>query len=208
MPRITSIKKQKKENRANVYIDNNLSFAIDLDNLLILKLKADQELTDKQIKQIIKKSEFQKNLDKLTKFIMIRPRSEKEVRGYLHRKKVPEAIWKDLLQRLAKYDLINDEEFARWWIDSRQEFSPKPIRILINELKTKGINKEIIDKVLSQTNINEEKIAKNLLLKREPHWRSISKDKLSQKMLEYLIRKGFSFEIAKSAIKDYNTQRR
>lgn len=205
MPQITSIKQQKNKNRINVYLDNKFGFGIDLDNFVILNLKVNQELNETEIKKIIKTSEFQKTLDKLLRFVMIRPRSEKEIRGYLSRKKVSFLIWKDLFSTLKNYDLLDDEKFAKWWVDSRQEFSPKPIKVLFGELKLKGIKKEIVEKVLEQTGINEEKIAGNLLEKRRLHWKNIPKNKLSQKMLEYLVRKGFDFKIAKTVIKEYNT---
>jgi regulatory protein len=202
---ITQIKEQKKKNRINVYLDNKFGFGIDIDNFVILGLKINQELSEDEIEQIVKKSEFQKTLDKLIRFTMTRPKSEKEVKDYLTRKKIPEVIWKDLFSKLKNYELIDDEKFAKWWVEVRQEFSPKSERILKYELKRKGIKNEIIEKILEDTVIDEKKIAKNLLDKRKNHWQNVDKKKKSQKMLEYLVRKGFDFEIAKKVVNSYNT---
>lgn len=204
MPQITSTKQQKKKDRVNVYLDGKFGFGIDLDNFVILNLKIGQELTKSEIDKILKKAEFQKTLEKLLNFATVRPRSEKEIKNWLYRKKVSESLHSKLLSRLIHFNLLDDEKFAEWWLENRKNFSPKPKRMLKEELKLKGIDKNIVDKILVETNINEEKIARNLLEKRKLHWENIEKAKRNQKMLEYLVRKGFAFEIAKLALKDYN----
>ena len=64
MPVITGIKQQKNKNRVNVYLDDEFGFGIDLDNFVLLHLKVDQELTDAEVEEIVKKAEFQKTWDK------------------------------------------------------------------------------------------------------------------------------------------------
>ena len=201
---ITSIKQQKKKDRVNVYLDGKFGFGIDLDNFVVLNLRVDQELSESEIEKIIKKADFQKVLEKLLNFIMFRPRSEKEVRDWLYRKKVAETVHKDLFIKVKQLDLLDDMKFAKWWIETRQLFRPKPKRILEIELRRKGISKEIVREVIDETEVPEGKIALDQLLKRSAYWKRVEKEKLKQKMIEYLVRKGFGFEIAKNAIKDYN----
>ncbi|HSX49275.1 MAG TPA: RecX family transcriptional regulator [Candidatus Saccharimonadales bacterium] len=201
---ITSIKQQKKKDRINVYLDGKFGFGIDLDNFVLLNLRVGQELSENEVKKVIGKADFQKVLEKLLNFIMFRSRSEKEVSDWLYRKKVPETMHKDLFIKVKQLGLLDDIKFAKWWIESRQLYRPKPKRILEMELRKKGINKEIISEVLNETEVDEGKIAIDLLQKRNIYWKRVEKDKLKQKMIEYLVRKGFGFEIAKNAIKDYN----
>lgn len=204
MPIITSIKSQKNKNRVNIYLDNKFGFGIDLDNFVLLKLKIGQELTDNEITKIIKKSEFQKILEKLYKFATLRPRSVKEITDYLSRKKVSKVIWSDLFSPLKNYHLVDDTAFARWWVDQRQTYSPKSLRVLIQELRLKGISKEIIQDTLQDSQIDEKDIALSHLQKRRLHWQALPEEKRPQKMLEYLIRQGFTFEVAGKAVKAYN----
>lgn len=204
MAAITSIKQQKKKDRVNVYLDGKFGFGIDLDNFVILNLRIGQELSETEVEKIIGKADFQKTLEKLLNFMMIRSRSEKEVRDWLYRKKVAETMHKDLFIKVKNLDLLDDTKFAKWWVETRQLFRPKPKRILEMELRKKGISKEIIAEVLSETQVDEGKIASNLLQKRSVYWKRVEKGKLKQKMTEYLVRKGFGFEIAKNAVKDYN----
>ncbi len=204
MPVITSIKQQKKKNRVNVYLDGKFGFGIDLDNFVLLKLRLEQELSEEEIEKIVKKAEFQKTLDKLLRFAMARPRSEKEINTWLWRKKVPEVIQKDLFAKLKHFELVDDTKFAKWWIEARQSFSPKAKKILRYELRSKGIKKEIIDETLSEIEVDEGKIASELLRAKETKWKNVEKTKVKQKMVEYLVRKGFDSEIAKQAIREYN----
>jgi regulatory protein len=201
---ITSIKQQKDKNRVSVYLDNKFGFGIDLDNFVLLNLKINQELNERQIEEIIKKAEFQKTLDKLLKWVMGRPHSEKEIYDYLRHRKVPNVIHKELFSRLKYFNLLDDEEFARRFVEDRQRFRPRSKRNLDHELKNKGISKEIIDKVLNEIEIDEGKIALDLLKSRRSHWGRVDSDKLKQKMLAYLVSKGFGFEVAKRAAGAYN----
>lgn len=206
MATITSIKQQKKKDRVNVYLDDKFGFGIDLDNFVLLGLRVGQELDEKQIEEIVKKSEFQKTLEKILRFGMVRPRSEKEFRDWLFRKKISEVMYSDLFSKLKNFELMDDEKFARWWIETRQEFNPKSKRVLEFELTKKGIEKEIIRKVLNQNVIDEAKIAINLLKKKKIHWDNLLSEKKKLKMVEYLVRNGFNFEIAKNVARDYNTK--
>lgn len=201
MPTITAIKPQTNGKRVNIYLDGEFGFGIDLENYVVLGLKVNQEFTSEEVEKIIKKAGFQKSLDKLLRFATVRPRSEKEVKDYLKRKEIHESLHKELFNRLNRLELINDEKFARWWVDQRQSFKPKSKRILVGELRTKGIHKEIIEQTLSETNINEEKIAERELERKLYKWERLSANEAKRKKSDYLLRKGFSWDIVEKVVK-------
>lgn len=187
MATITDIKPQRNSKRVNVYLDNQFGFGLDLENYVKLGLKAGQEFSQEKIEEIIKKAEFQKVLDKLLRFASLRPRSEKEIRDYLKRKEVHESLFDELFNRLKCLELVNDEAFAKWWIDQRLQFKSKSKRELEYELRGKGIDKEIITEVLAESGVDDVKAAKKLLEKR------IFRDR--KQKIAYLARKGFSWEV-------------
>ena len=200
MPKISAISPQKNGKRVNIYLDGKFGFGIDLENYVTLGLKVENELTDEKVKEILKKAEFQKTLEKILKFATLRPRSEREVRGWLKRKKVHESLHKDLFDRLNHLDLVDDRKFTEWWVGQRLEFSPRAKRIIDYELRAKGIKKEVIDEVLSEVKVDEEGVAKTLLEKKSYRWKKIPKLERKKKMTEFLARKGFSWEIIVRAI--------
>lgn len=150
MPIITSIKPQKNlpvragGKRVNVYLDGKFGFGVDLENLVKLGLKVEKVLSDDEVKSIIQKSDFQKISDKLINFTTLRPRSEKEIELWLLRKKVGKNYHKDLWNKLKHLELVDDQKFAKWWIDQRLEFRFKSKRELEQELRVKGIKEKLL----------------------------------------------------------------
>jgi len=202
MPIITKIKSQKNKKRVNIYLDDKFGFGLDLKNFMTLGLKVEQELSDIEITEILKKAEFQKTLDKLLRFATLRPRSEKEINDWLRKHKVHESLYQGLFNRLKRLELQDDEKFAKWWIEQRVQFKYKSKKELIYELRGKGIDKNIMEDVLSEVDIDEERIAKELLEKKKYRWKKLPKIEARKKMGEFLGRKGFAWGLIKSAIDD------
>ena len=194
MPVITQVKPQRNGKRVNVYLDGKFGFGIDLENFVTLNLKVEQELNQKEVEGIVNKAEFQKTLDKLLRFATLRLRSEKEIKDYFKRKKVHQSIWEELFNRLKRLELVDDAKFAKWWIEQRQAFRPKSLRILRQELGIKGIDKDIINEVLGSVKVDEGKIARELLAKKAYKWKSLPARNARQKMSQYLAGKGFEWE--------------
>lgn len=199
---ITSIELQKSKKRVNIFINGKFEFGLDLDNFLKFNLKVNQELTDEQINIIKDKSERAKVFNKVLNYATIRPRSEKEIKDYLKRKKINELIHLYIIKKLTKLKLLDDLEFAKWWVEQRQEFSPKAKRILNYELRIKGISNEIISNTLEDIEIDELKIAKDLIENKSYKWERYDENERKQKISQYLASKGFNWEIIKSVITD------
>ncbi len=200
MPEVTLLKPQKNGKRVNVYLDGVFGFGIDLDNLVLSHIKIGTVLSNEEVEKIVRKAEFQKSLDKLLKFAMLRPRSEKEIDDYLKRKKVHESMWEDLSEKLQHFELLDDAKFAKWWVDQRLAFKKISAKVLKLELFKKGIKKEIVNDVLNETPINEEKMAKDLLEKRSYRWEGLEPRVAKQKKFQYLAGKGFDFEVVKKIL--------
>ena len=201
MPTVTSIKPQRNKRRVNIYLDNKFGFGLDLENFVKLGLKVEQELSEEKVAEIVKKGEFQKTLDKLLKFATLRPRSEKEIKDWFKRKKVHESLHKELFNRLKRLELLDDAQFARWWVGQRSQFKPRGKRALESELRIKRIKKEVIAAVLSEFKIDEVKIAKTLLAKKAHKWQHLPSRDGRQKMAQFLARKGFNWEIIEKVLK-------
>lgn len=203
MARITSIKQQKDKGRVNIYLDGKFGFGLDLENFVKLKLRIEQELSPEQIAGVVKKSEHQKILNRLLNFATLRPRSVEEVKSWLRRKKVPEDMQPDLFSTLTRLDLIDDEKFAKWWVEQRATFRPKGKKALRFELLKKGIDRRVIDEVLNQSGLDEGNIALHLLERKRNKWERMEEEVVRQKMYEYLARQGFDLETVKKVVKRF-----
>jgi regulatory protein len=200
MPEITSIKPQKNGKRVNIYLDDKFGFGIDLESYVVLGLKVGKIYSDEEINNIIKKAQFQKTLDKLLRFATLRPRSEREIKDWFRRKEVHESLNDELFKRLKHLELLDDQKFTKWWIDQRISFKPRGIKALKYELFQKGIDKEIINKVLEDSEIDEVKIAKGLLERNSYKWRNLKGFEERQKKSQFLAGKGISWDSIKKLV--------
>jgi len=197
VPRITAIKPQRNGKRVNVYLDDRFGFGLDLENYVKLGLRVEQELTENEIEKIVRETSFAKVLERLLSFCMLRPRSEKEIESWLWRKKVHVSMQKKLKGKLRKYDLIGDRKFAKWWVEQRLQFKFKSKKELEYELRSKGIDSNLIKEVMDTVNPSDERTARELLIKNMRKWEKLPEWEKKKKMWEYLGRKGFGWEVVK-----------
>lgn len=201
MPIITSIKAQKNQKRVNINLDGSFGFGLDLENFMKLQLKVNQELTQEEINEIIKKAELSKSFDKTLRFVMTRPRSMKEVNDYFRRKEIDKSLQQNIIDRLIKLELLNDKKFTKWWVEQRLEFKHKSKKDITFELRQKGIDSQTINNVLDDSEIDESKIAKEIIAKKLYKWQKFDEKTQKQKISQYLAGKGFGWDIINSALK-------
>ncbi len=148
--------------------------------------------------------DFQKLLNHAYFFLKFRPRTRKELENYLN-KKIQKRHWsrddvEKVIQRLEELDLINDKNFAKWFVEQRLLLRPKSEFALEQELFKHGIHKEIIDEYFSSYSLNEEELAEKVLRERWQRYKNLDKRKRFEKAANFLLRRGFNFELAKKII--------
>jgi len=136
------------------------------------------------------------------RFLSYRTRSEKEVRDKLKTKQVEPQIIEKIIAKLKEKKFLNDEEFAKGWIESRLRFKPRSVRLIKLELKQKGIEEGIVDKMINDEGlmINDLESAKKLVEKRIERIRGLPKQEIYQKLGRFLASKGFNWDIIKKSI--------
>ncbi len=203
VPQITDIKPQRRKQRFNIYVDGRFSFGLDADTLVKSGLKINQEISQEEIEKLVKENEFVKVYDRVLKFFSYRPRSEKELKDWFKKKQVGEETQKLIYQKLKHLGYLNDEEFAKWWIEQRTTFRPSGTRLLALELRQKGVTREIIDQQLSNLAIkpfSEHDLAKKVAEKKLKSLKHYSHLEQKQKLASALARRGFSWETVKEII--------
>lgn len=202
MPQISAIEPQKKKkDRVNIYLDGQFAFGLSLQQFADANLKIGQNLTQIQIENLVKLSEFGKIFDKTLKFLSFRPRSKKEIENYLKQKKAGTEIVKKVILKLEKLGFLNDLDFAKWLVDNRLKFRPRGPVILKSELIKKGIDREIIDQILEKIDDQKQhELALKIAQKQVQKYKNLDKNKFYQKMAGFLGRRGFPWEITKAVI--------
>ena len=200
MAQITAIKPQeKRKNRFNVYLDGQFALAISNELLVREGLKVGQELLPEKREELVAKDRLGKAQEQIYRFLSYRPRSEKEIYDYLGKKKLKDEEKEKIIKNLKEEKLIDDLEFARWFLEQRQTFRPKGSYALRQELRQKGIGEKIINQVLPNRE-EELSLAKKALVKAEKKYASFLGREKKEKLMAYLRRRGFSWEAVKKAV--------
>ena len=111
MATITALKTQKRNpNRINVYLDGD--FAFGLSRLVGAWLTIGQELSDEKIRQLKSQDEGEVALQKAMHFLEYRSRTQQEVLRKLTELGYAEEVASEVIERLKKNQLLNDEQFA------------------------------------------------------------------------------------------------
>ncbi len=131
-----------------------------------------------------------------------RPRSEKEIRDRLSLKGYDKKSIEEVVEKLYRCDLIDDFEFAKYWMGFRLLYSPRSRSFAIFELKRKGVSLDIIERVLRDFEDIDEKDTILKLAKKKAKSMSKIKDRTIRirRLYAYLARRGFSFSESKEAI--------
>jgi regulatory protein len=84
------------------------------------------------------------------RFLESRQRSIREVRRRLGQAGYPAPLIDAAVERLEELGFLDDEAFARAWVESRDRARPRGERALRSELALKGIARDIVDRVLAE----------------------------------------------------------
>lgn len=221
MPKITSVEPQKKnQRRFNIFLDGVFGFGADEDTVVKFRLVPGKQLDNSGLEVILLETEVGKLMARMYGLFNVRLRSEKEVRDYLRnlnfkkkvkdQEEISEAVIESLINNLKNKGLLNNEVFAKAWVESRSK--KKGWRVIQSELMSKGVDRETIESIKYQvvSSTDEKQTAKNLLEKKARVWRNLEGQEFRKKATEFLVRRGFDYSVAKEVIdifleKDYNS---
>lgn len=199
MGTITAITRQKRnKERVNIFIDGQYAFS--LAEITAAWLKTGQQLTANDIAKLDADDAIEQAKQSAYQFMSYRPRSTAEVRQNLLKKEYDEAVVEQVLTRLTDLNLLNDRDFARFWIEQRETFKPRSQRALSQELYQKGISRDIIDELIS--NVDEEAAARKAAQKKAQNWRQLPREDFFSKMGGFLQRRGFNYAITKTVTEE------
>lgn len=196
---ITAIKQQERlKGRYSIYADEKYVFSLSEGALLDEKLYIGMELSREQVKDYKKLSADDKAYGLTLAYVARRPRSEWELRDYLRRKGYDEVVSEQIMERLRTLGFVNDESFARSWVDNRRLLKPVSKRRLQQELRQKRVSDEVISKVLQEDETDEQDTLRQLITRKRKQTRYQD----NQKLMQYLARQGFNYDDIKSAMAD------
>lgn len=198
--KITSIEKQKKKGRYNLFLEGDFAFGIYEDTLVKFALRKNDELSEEKINEIRDYDEYNYGKKVAYDFLYYRQRSEKELKTKLKQKNISQGNSDKVIEFFISHKFLNDEEFARSFVANELLKKPSGKRMIYRKLLQKGITKAVIEQVIASSYPDESESAEILIKK----YSSKLKDKplivQRQKAYNYLVSRGFDFDTAKETV--------
>ena len=201
--RITALEPQMNNtDRINLFVDGRFLMGVSTVIVLQMGLRLEQELSPEQFEQLHSEEIEQRAVDRALNYLSYRPRSREEVRRYLRRKETPPEIIETALERLDRLDFVNDRTFAGFWIESREHFSPRGARALKNELRMKGVERDVVDELVNDEQDEERALRagrkKAMTLVNTPN---IDYATFRNRLGSFLQRRGFGYQIVTKTVR-------
>src|SRR3989338_10039991 len=157
-------------------------------------------------KALMDDDELQKVKNYALKLLSFRPRSSFELKKkldfYILKKKLSPNLTSVVLKDLKKINLVNDKEFAEWWIEQRTVYSIRGEKIIRYELQIKGIGRDLIDDLLSSQEKDTEITKAEKIIDKQMKKLSLETDRrlFIEKLKMHLLRRGFSWSVTHKVI--------
>ena len=202
---ITALRFQKhNKDRVNVYLDGH--FAFGLAAVEAARLHVGETLTDEEIVELKMKDAVERAHERALNYLSYRPRSEAEVRRNLRDKDVESAVIDAVIGRLTRSGLLDDREFARYWVDNRAQFNPRGLRGLQHELRQKGVSRDVIDDALASFDVDA--AARKVAEEGARRLSQAAPRDFRRKLQAYMARRGFSYAVIKPLVQEKLEERR
>ncbi|HEU0025946.1 MAG TPA: regulatory protein RecX [Ktedonobacterales bacterium] len=205
MPTISALQQdERRPDRYHIHFDDGR--AITLGEALVVSelLSPGASLDDEAIARLLAAEQERILVDRAARYLANRPRSRTEVRRRLLRtapgKPAPpvEAVER-ALERMERWGYLDDAAFATYWTEQRDRFSPRSARAIQQELRQRGVDAETAG--VSATPDTDEERAVAAGRKRLRALASADQRDFTLRMGAYLQRRGFSYGIARAAIR-------
>lgn len=206
--KITAITVQVRDkDRVNVSVDGKYRFSLDILQLGDLGIKIGNEYIEAELEKLEEESQFGKLYARTLEYSLMRPHSQREVKDYLYRKTrdtrtkegavrkgVSQQLTERVLERLIQKGYVDDEKFARFWIENRNLRKGSSMRKLSAELSAKGVDRTIIETLLGESDREDKTELEKIIEKKRSRYDD------EQKFMAYLARQGFSYDDIKDAL--------
>lgn len=136
------------------------------------------------------------------RLLTARARTRSELAGQLSKRGYPGDVSTRVLDRLTEVGLIDDADFAQQWVHSRGANASKGNRALAAELRTKGLDDDVIAAALGGADVGEQDRAVTLVRKRLRR-ENLDGDqgKIVRRLVGMLARRGYSESLCFDVVK-------
>ena len=188
----------------HISIDGAYAFSLDGATVVAEALTPGLSLTEDDVGLLRALADESRLLDAALTFLTARPRSRAEVRRRLlqprRNRPAPMAETVDRgLDRLTEKHLLDDREFAEYWVEQRERFSPRSSYALAQELRQRGVDRDTTDAAIDDERDGQR--ALDAARQRVRALGGLDYETFRAKLTAFLQRRGFSYSIARETVR-------
>ncbi len=196
--KINSIK-LKNKNNTNVFVVNTDGGSFELHSESIVKHSIKKgEVEDEIFSSAVAESSILIALEKVTKYLSSKLKTEQQIKDYLYKQGYHKQTVNAVIDKLKEYCIINDENFAKSYINSNPNYSTNKLK---QKLISFGVKANIIDEVLLNKDDGE------ICLKQAQKFlKNKNLAEVKDKLIRHLSGKGYNYETIKSTLNKLNVE--
>ena len=199
MPTVTALLTQpRKRSYIHLFLDGEAAFDLHRKVAQEVGLFVGLELSVEQVQEIQQLDAYFRALDAAYRFLAHRTRSEAEVRTRLSRGKIAPDLVDQVVARLKQQRFLDDVEFARQWAERRAVQSPRSRAVVRWELRTKGVEADIIEETVES--LDDDAAAYTAGLRRASRLASLDYQEFRKRLWDFLMRRGFRYDVTGRAV--------
>jgi regulatory protein len=198
---ITALRPTRRDpNRISVDLDGAFAFALPAQLVAGERLEIGVALDESRTASLLAADEFARATEAALVFLGYRPRSEREVRDRLRRNGFGQDAIDLAIARLHDWRYLDDEDFARRWVENRATHRPRGKRLLQQELRNKGIDRETAHSVIAEADLDEAADAEQIARRRLPSYAGDDPAAIRRRLAAYLARRGYGYDVIRVAL--------
>jgi len=139
------------------------------------------------------------------RLLTAKARTRAELEGQLAKRGYPDELSQRVLDRLAHVGLVDDVDFAEQWVRSRRVNAGKGKRALAAELRTKGVDDDVVTAALADIDAGTERERAEQLVRDKLRREKLGDDddtKVARRLVGMLARRGYNQTMALDVVKD------
>lgn len=197
---ITDIVEVDKK-RTKVYIDGEYAFVLYKGELRDYGIKAGNQISDSTYEEITTVLLPKRATKRAMNLLQKKDYTESKLREKLREGQYSYDCIDAAIEYVKSYKYLDDERFARDYITYQMELRSR--NRILQDLMNKGISKDLCERLLNEiyeensSDVETEQIQKLLIKK---HYSEDMEYKDKQKVIAFLLRRGYSMESIKHAI--------
>lgn len=212
--KVTQLSSQKKNpSRVNLYVDGEFFCGLSLDAIAKFGIFQGREIEEDELEEILMDELKSRFSQRAISYISRGIKTESQMKRYLKTLSIKkkgswfvdirddqlQRIFDEVISKLKEYGYLDDEEFASQFISSRIKNKPRGKGVLVSELMSKGVNKDLAERKVDELVEDEYDVLRRVYEKKYQGDKITIRD---NKKIDFLKRKGFDWDLIKRLIED------